>query len=114
MHEGLVATESVHAPRFTPRIKTSTVPMKFVRNISVIIPHFCRQPRGVYNADMSGHNKWSQIKHQKGAADAAKSGIWGKLSRRITVESKAAHGDVTLRRSAKLHRESAQSQYAEG
>lgn len=48
---------------------------------------------------MSGHNKWSQIKHQKGAADAAKSGIWGKLSRRITVESKAAHGDVT---SAKL------------
>ena len=44
---------------------------------------------------MSGHNKWSQIKHQKGAADAAKSDIWGKLSRRITVESKAAHGDVT-------------------
>ena len=43
---------------------------------------------------MSGHNKWSQIKHQKGAADAAKSDIWGKLSRRITVESKAAHGDV--------------------
>ena len=44
---------------------------------------------------MSGHNKWSQIKHQKGAADAAKSDIWGKLSRRITVESKAAHGDVS-------------------
>jgi YebC/PmpR family DNA-binding regulatory protein len=43
---------------------------------------------------MSGHNKWSQIKHQKGAADAAKSSVWGKLSRRITVESKAAGGDV--------------------
>ena len=43
---------------------------------------------------MSGHNKWSQIKHQKGAADAAKSDIWGKLSRRITVESKTWHGDV--------------------
>ena len=43
---------------------------------------------------MSGHNKWSQIKHQKGAADAAKSDMWGKMSRRITVESKAAGGDV--------------------
>lgn len=44
---------------------------------------------------MSGHNKWSQIKRQKGAADAAKSSVWGKLSRRIAVESKKAHGDVT-------------------
>ena len=43
---------------------------------------------------MSGHNKWSQIKHQKGAADAAKSNVWGKLSRRITVESKTAKGDT--------------------
>ena len=43
---------------------------------------------------MSGHNKWSQIKRQKGAADAAKSNIWGKLSRRITVESKLAGGNV--------------------
>jgi YebC/PmpR family DNA-binding regulatory protein len=43
---------------------------------------------------MSGHNKWSQIKRQKGAADAAKSSLWGKLSRRITVESKKANGDT--------------------
>src|SRR4051812_11884329 len=27
---------------------------------------------------MGGHNKWSQIKRQKGAADAAKSNLWGK------------------------------------
>jgi len=45
---------------------------------------------------MGGHNKWSQIKRQKGATDAAKSNIWGKLSRRITIESKKAGGDVTL------------------
>ncbi|KKW19312.1 MAG: transcriptional regulator [Parcubacteria group bacterium GW2011_GWA2_51_10] len=45
---------------------------------------------------MGGHNKWSQIKRQKGAADAAKSNIWGKLSRRITVESKKCGGDVQL------------------
>ncbi|MBI5003806.1 YebC/PmpR family DNA-binding transcriptional regulator [Candidatus Kaiserbacteria bacterium] len=43
---------------------------------------------------MSGHNKWSQIKRQKGAADAAKSNAFGKLARRIIVESKAAKGDV--------------------
>ena len=43
---------------------------------------------------MSGHNKWSQIKHQKGANDAAKSKVWGKLAKRIAVESKKANGDV--------------------
>ena len=44
---------------------------------------------------MSGHNKWSQIKHRKGAADKAKSNVWGKLAKRIIVESKLAGGDVT-------------------
>jgi len=43
---------------------------------------------------MGGHNKWSQIKRQKGAADAAKSNIWGKLSQRISFESKKAGGDI--------------------
>lgn len=45
---------------------------------------------------MSGHNKWSQIKRQKGAADANKSKVWGKLAKRIAVESKKANGDSTL------------------
>ena len=49
--------------------------------------------RGIV-ARMGGHNKWSQIKRQKGANDAAKSNLWGKLSRRITVESKKANGDA--------------------
>src|SRR3989344_3052832 len=44
---------------------------------------------------MSGHNKWSQIKHKKGASDAMKSKVWGKLAKRIIVESKIAAGDVT-------------------
>ena len=43
---------------------------------------------------MSGHNKWSKIKRQKGANDASRSNMWGKLSRRITVESKAVGGDT--------------------
>ena len=44
---------------------------------------------------MSGHNKWAQIKRQKGANDAAKSNLWGKLGKRIAVESKKANGDVS-------------------
>ncbi len=44
---------------------------------------------------MSGHNKWSKIKHQKGASDAAKSKLFGKLVRFITVESKKAKGNLT-------------------
>lgn len=43
---------------------------------------------------MAGHNKWAQIKRQKGANDAANSAAWGKLSRRITVEAKMAGGDM--------------------
>ncbi len=43
---------------------------------------------------MAGHNKWAQIKRQKGKEDAAKSNLWGKLGKRIAVESKKANGDV--------------------
>jgi len=43
---------------------------------------------------MSGHNKWSKIKHKKAATDAAKSKIFGKMARVIALESKQANGDV--------------------
>lgn len=43
---------------------------------------------------MAGHNKWSKIKHKKGAEDAKKSKIFSKLSKVITLESKKANGDV--------------------
>ena len=42
---------------------------------------------------MSGHSKWSKIKHKKAATDAKKSKIFSKLVRYITVEAKAAKGD---------------------
>src|ERR1035437_7661331 len=41
---------------------------------------------------MSGHNKWSQIKHKKDITDAKKSKIFSKLVRYISVEAKLAHG----------------------
>lgn len=43
---------------------------------------------------MSGHNKWSKIKRQKGAEDAKKSNVFSKLSRLIIAESKKCNGDV--------------------
>jgi len=41
---------------------------------------------------MSGHNKWSQIKHKKGITDAKKSKIFSKLVRFISVEAKLSGG----------------------
>ncbi|PCI20458.1 YebC/PmpR family DNA-binding transcriptional regulator [Candidatus Wolfebacteria bacterium] len=43
---------------------------------------------------MSGHNKWSKIKHKKAATDAVKSKIFSKLVRLITVEAKLSGGDT--------------------
>jgi YebC/PmpR family DNA-binding regulatory protein len=43
---------------------------------------------------MSGHNKWSKIKHKKAATDAAKSKVFGKLARMIASESRRVGGDV--------------------
>jgi YebC/PmpR family DNA-binding regulatory protein len=42
---------------------------------------------------MSGHNKWSTIKHKKGKADAARGKVFTKLQREITVAAKAGGGD---------------------
>ena len=43
---------------------------------------------------MSGHNKWSKIKHKKGATDAARSRIFSKHSMLIAMESRVANGNV--------------------
>ncbi len=42
---------------------------------------------------MAGHNKWSQIQRQKGASDAKRSQLFGKLSRMISAQVKVANGD---------------------
>jgi YebC/PmpR family DNA-binding regulatory protein len=44
---------------------------------------------------MAGHSKWAQIKHKKGVTDAAKSRIFSRFARLITLESKKARGDTT-------------------
>jgi YebC/PmpR family DNA-binding regulatory protein len=42
---------------------------------------------------MSGHNKWSSIKHKKGAADAKRGKIFTKLIKEISVAAKNGGGD---------------------
>ncbi len=44
---------------------------------------------------MSGHNKWSKVKHRKEATDARKSKTFGKLAQLIAVESRLAAGDTS-------------------
>ncbi len=43
---------------------------------------------------MSGHNKWSKIKHKKGATDAQRSRVFSKYSTLITMEVKKNNGDA--------------------
>ncbi|MCB9815434.1 YebC/PmpR family DNA-binding transcriptional regulator [Candidatus Nomurabacteria bacterium] len=43
---------------------------------------------------MSGHNKWSKIKHKKGASDAQRSKLFSKHSTLITMEVKKSGGDI--------------------
>ena len=42
---------------------------------------------------MSGHNRWTQIKHKKGTTDTKKSKVFSKLSRNISVEAKLSGGN---------------------
>ena len=45
---------------------------------------------------MAGHNKWSKVKHIKGAADAKRSKLFSKLAKEITVAARDGGGDVEL------------------
>lgn len=44
---------------------------------------------------MAGHSKWAQIKRQKAVTDAAKSRVFSRYARLITLESKNAGGNVS-------------------
>lgn len=44
---------------------------------------------------MSGHNKWSSIKHKKGAADAKRGKVFTKIIREITVAARMGGGDAS-------------------
>src|SRR6185312_5892742 len=43
---------------------------------------------------MSGHNRWSKIKHKKEASDSKKSKMWTKLIKELTVSARVGGGDI--------------------
>ena len=43
---------------------------------------------------MSGHSKWSSIKHKKAKKDAQKGNLFSKLSRKLTLEARGGGGDI--------------------
>lgn len=51
---------------------------------------------------MSGHSKWSKIKHKKGAADAKRSNLFTKLTKAVTVAAQQGGGDPEMNFSLRL------------
>ncbi|OQY38159.1 MAG: YebC/PmpR family DNA-binding transcriptional regulator [Candidatus Cloacimonetes bacterium 4572_65] len=43
---------------------------------------------------MSGHNKWSSIKHKKGAADSKRAKVFTKLGKEIVIAARQGGGDL--------------------
>ena len=43
---------------------------------------------------MSGHNRWSKIKHKKEATDSKKSKLWTKVIKELTVSARLGGGDI--------------------
>ena len=59
---------------------------------------------------MSGHSKWSSIKHKKAAVDAKRGKIFTKLIREITVAAKQGGGDIEANPRLRLAVNQARSQ----
>jgi transcriptional/translational regulatory protein YebC/TACO1 len=51
---------------------------------------------------MAGHSKWANIQHRKGRQDAARSKLFSKLAKEITVAAKMGDPDPEKSDSAKL------------
>ena len=47
---------------------------------------------------MAGHSKWANIQHRKGRQDAARSKLFSKLSKEITVAARMGDPDPTRTR----------------
>jgi len=45
---------------------------------------------------MSGHNKWSTIKHKKAKTDAKRGKIFSRLSKELTLAARQGGGDITM------------------
>jgi len=59
---------------------------------------------------MSGHNKWSKIKHKKAAEDLKKGKIFSKLAQQITAAAREGGGDPDMNPSLRLLIDKAKSE----
>ncbi len=59
---------------------------------------------------MSGHSKWSQIKRQKGVADAKRGQVFTKLAKIVTVAAKRGGGDPAMNPSLRVAIEQARAE----
>ncbi|NQS90706.1 YebC/PmpR family DNA-binding transcriptional regulator [Patescibacteria group bacterium] len=57
---------------------------------------------------MSGHSKWSSIKHKKAKKDAEKGKIFSKLTRKLALEARERGGDINTNASLRMIIEMAQ------
>jgi len=62
---------------------------------------------------MAGHSQYKNIMHRKGRQDAAKSKLFGKLAREITVSAKLGLRDPDMNPRRRNHRR-ARREHAEG
>jgi len=58
---------------------------------------------------MSGHSKWSTIKHKKAATDAKRGKLFGKLGKTISIAAREKGGDPSMNPRLRMAIESAQS-----
>jgi len=63
---------------------------------------------------MAGHNKWSKVKHIKGALDAKRGKLFSRLSREITVAARDGGGDPDLNARLRMAINSAKTQNMPG
>ena len=67
-------------------------------------------PKICYACIMSGHSKWSTIKHKKAATDAKRGKIFGKLAKMISIAAREKGGDPTTNSSLRVAIETAQKE----
>lgn len=51
---------------------------------------------------MAGHNKWSSIKHRKGAQDAKRGKIFTRIAKEITIAAREGGGDLNFNAALRL------------
>jgi len=63
---------------------------------------------------MSGHSKWSTIKHKKAAQDAKRGAMFTKVIKELTVAARLGGGDADQPALTNRHAQSQSGQYAPG